>query len=406
MVASHAPATQAPVKELRAYAGVLAVVALALFAGGCASLGAPVERKAPVAAPITDLAAQQHGNDVVLTFSVPQQTVDGRPLTSTPAIEIYRSIQSTSQSAGGAAGAPAKRDAAPVLLVTIPSAMVSTYVQASRFRYVDSLTAGDFVAASSSVAAYIVRTRASVKKASADSNRAEVPVYPAPLAVADLQAHVTQSAVLLSWTAPQTTLAGAPPQIARYRIYRAQAQPAAPSSAAASESEPPLASPLVQIAESSTPEFRDDTAQADKTYGYSVRSVTQLSDKTLESSDSNIVVVTVHDVFPPSAPTQILIVPVPTEEGTLAHLDLSWAINPETDLAGYNVYRSEEAGVRGAKVNSDVLPTPAFRDMNGLPGRTYFYSVTALDRTGNESAASAAVAGRLPTQPAEGQPSP
>ncbi|HKQ85727.1 MAG TPA: fibronectin type III domain-containing protein, partial [Candidatus Acidoferrales bacterium] len=72
-------------------------------------------------------------------------------------------------------------------------------------------------------------------------------------------------------------------------------------------------------------------------------------------------------------------------------IDLSWAINPETDLAGYNVYRSEKADISGTQLNSQLLPTPAFRDMNAVPGQSYYYTVTAVDRTGNQSAPSAAV---------------
>jgi fibronectin type 3 domain-containing protein len=84
-------------------------------------------------------------------------------------------------------------------------------------------------------------------------------------------------------------------------------------------------------------------------------------------------------------------------------VELSWAISPETDNAGYNVYRSEQVGVLGTRLNAEPLLTPAFRDMNGLPGRRYFYSVTAVDRSGNESAPSAAVSEGVP---AEGQPAP
>lgn len=89
---------------------------------------------------------------------------------------------------------------------------------------------------------------------------------------------------------------------------------------------------------------------------------------------------------------------VPAESETPAHLELSWAINSETDIAGYNVYRSEQEGTPGTRLNTEVLLTPAFRDMNAVPGRLYFYSVTAVDRTGNESAASAAVSGSVPPQ--------
>jgi fibronectin type 3 domain-containing protein len=73
-------------------------------------------------------------------------------------------------------------------------------------------------------------------------------------------------------------------------------------------------------------------------------------------------------------------------------VDLSWSISLETDLAGYRVYRSELEGTRGQVLNPDLLPTPAVRDTSVKPGHRYWYTVTAVDRAGNESAPSAPVA--------------
>jgi fibronectin type 3 domain-containing protein len=67
-------------------------------------------------------------------------------------------------------------------------------------------------------------------------------------------------------------------------------------------------------------------------------------------------------------------------------VDLSWSINLETDLAGYRVYRSEQGGVRGQLITPDLLPVPAVRDSAVALGHRYWYTVTAVDRAGNESA--------------------
>lgn len=382
----------------------------------CASPGEPVERKAPIPASITDLAAEQSGNDVVLTCTVPRETVDHRPLAELPAIEIYRAIHP-------AATSPSSNAPTVALLVTIPPALVTNYTHENHFRYADSLTAGDFLSNhQQSVASYVIRTRASPKKESGESNRIELPIYPAPIPVNDLHADATESAIHLAWTAPQATLTGDTPQIAGYHIYRAAAQTpttaartsalntpnasvaanqlsaaATGESATPSSGTPLRTSAFVEIGTSVSAEYLDTDVQKDKTYVYSVRSAMQIPGKLLQSSDSNLAVITLRDVFPPSAPTGLIATPVPTEESLAAHIDLSWAINPETDLAGYNVYRSEQAGASGTRLNSQLLPTPAFRDMNAVPGRSYYYRVTAVDRTGNESAASAAVEARLPS---------
>jgi fibronectin type 3 domain-containing protein len=123
----------------------------------------------------------------------------------------------------------------------------------------------------------------------------------------------------------------------------------------------------------------------------------------LESADSNSIIVTPKDIFPPSTPQGLVVVLVPAQGESPAHLELSWAISAETDVAGYNVFRSELDGVAGTRLNTDLLRTPAFRDTSTVPGRRYSYSVTAVDRAGNESPASDAVSAGIP---AESQPQP
>lgn len=116
---------------------------------------------------------------------------------------------------------------------------------------------------------------------------------------------------------------------------------------------------------------------------------------TTESADSKLLVVTPKDVFPPSAPQGLVVVYVPAVADAPAHLELSWPISPEPDIAGYNVYRSEE-GIPPKRLNPQLLLTPAFRDMSAMPGRHYTYSVTAVDRAGNESPASSPVSVGFP----------
>jgi fibronectin type 3 domain-containing protein len=79
-------------------------------------------------------------------------------------------------------------------------------------------------------------------------------------------------------------------------------------------------------------------------------------------------------------------------------VDLSWSINVENDLAGYRVYRSETRGERGQLLQAELVSSPAFRDSSVESGHRYWYSVTAVDRAGNESQVSEAVLADL-TQP-------
>ncbi len=112
----------------------------------------------------------------------------------------------------------------------------------------------------------------------------------------------------------------------------------------------------------------------------------------LRSTPSAAVTFTFRDVFPPKVPTGLVLVPG-GGFGESPTIDLSWDANFESDLAGYNVYRSE--GAEFVKLNAETVATPAFRDVHVTPGHTYTYRVTAIDQRKNESAASSAVSESL-----------
>jgi hypothetical protein len=351
-----------------------------------------MERRPAIPEAVTDLTAAQAGNDVILTFTLPKTTVEHRPLKQPLEVEIYRDFAPS----GATSTAPPAAPPNPTLLATIPSSVVENYASQGHFRFAESLKAEDFTGHIGSEAVYMVRTRASRKAASANSNAAGLPIYPALEPIADVKAEVTHSGVVLTWTAPQKTIAGPAPGIAHYDIFRSETEPATAAANAAPAGETKTA--LVKIGESESTNYRDRQAEFGKTYTYSVRSAAKYPLEMLESSDSNLVTVTPKDIFPPAAPQGLVVVFVPASGATPAHVELSWAINPESDIAGYNVYRSEQEGVPGTRLNSELLLTPAFRDMNAVPGRRYFYTATAVDRSGNEGPASAAAPGGVPAE--------
>ena len=336
------------------------------------------------------------GNNVILTFTLPKETAEHRPLEQTPAVEIYRDFERPPN-----ADARAEAPKNPTLLVTIPAAMLDRYTEKNRVRYADSLEPADFTGHRDSIVVYLVRTRASAKRASENSNAAALRVYPAPDPIDDAKAEVTRAGVTLIWTPPQKDPTGAVPSVTTYYVYRSELESgvvatshatdsaqagAPPANAATSRGDLRLKSPLTRIGEAATTTFADAHVEFGKTYAYSVRSVITSGADTIESADSNLAVVTVRDTFPPAAPERVVVVPVPVQGETPAHLEISWAPGPVEDIAGYNVYRSE------------LLLTPAFRDINVVSGRRYFYTIVAVDRSGNESAPSETVAGDVPNE--------
>jgi hypothetical protein len=281
--------------------------------------------------------------------------------------------------------------------------MVDHYANRGQFRYVDTLTAENFSQNPNSAAIYLVRTRTSSKKVSADSNLVSSAIQPAPDPITDLNAEITREAIVLTWTPPQKTLIGPAPAISAYAIYRAESDEPQPNSAApasAPNATPPTGpapAPLfTHISDVPNPPFRDTQIQFGKRYMYSVRSVAQYGQAHLDSAESNLASVTRLDTFPPSPPEGLIAALIPAQDSTPANIDLSWSISPDNDIAGYNIYRSEGAGAARLKLNDALLLTPAFRDMNVLPGRHYLYTVTAVNRAGNESPESAPASANLP----------
>ena len=68
----------------------------------------------------------------------------------------------------------------------------------------------------------------------------------------------------------------------------------------------------------------------------------------------------------------------------------TWTANTESDLAGYNTYRSTTSGSGYVKLNSSIIAktaSPQYIDnISGSVETTYYYVVTAVDTSGNESA--------------------
>ncbi len=354
------------------------------LAAGCAAPGDPTARHPVVPAAVTDLAARQYGNAFALTFTLPARSMDREALAEPPTIEIYRAPLSP--------GATPDKKTAWRLAYTIPSEQVDSYLKAGRIEFHDPLTADDFARAAGSVVAYKIRTSAAKARASGDSNMVTVRIYPAPDSPRDVHVEVTESALIVAWA--ETAI---PPGASSrsYRVYRTVIEPGQMNPPQdLSQAKPKT--PLELEGPSSSTEFRDSHFEFGTPYLYTVRSVAQFGADSVESADSAPGIVTPRDVYPPAAPASLEIAIVPATPQAPAYVELSWAISPEGDLAGYSVYRSDAEDAPGERVSTEILPSPTFRDISVQPGRRYYYRVTALDRSGNESPKSPAVVAEVP----------
>lgn len=355
----------------------------------CGAPGEPTARRAPVPEAVTDLSAQQTGDNLILSFSLPKQTAWGAPLAASPAVEIYRDF-SPIPPAGAPPAAPPQ-----TLLATIPGQMVDKYVQDGRMTFVSDVKPPELEAHAGQEAIFAVRTQASARKASDVSNVVTLQIYPPPAPILGLVAMVSRSAIILNWLAPRKTTAGNNlPPVDHYEVYRAE-EPTSATEPTAPNSAPDLKNPLEMIGEPTMPEFEDTQFQFGHTYVYSVRSVVRDGTDLVESADSNLVAVTPRNTFPPPAPQGLVVVFVPATGNAPAHMDLTWDITNETNVAGYNVYR-REGNLSAQRVNTSLVLAPAFRDFSIRPGESYTYTVTAVDSADNESPPSASVSGSIP----------
>ena len=354
------------------------------LAAGCGAPGEPQPPTPPVPQAIADLAAKQAGDGVLLTFTMPGKSTRGEGLKQVPTFEVLR----------GTLRADGTPDPKSFHVVdTVPGALVARYSQHGQVQFTDPVSPADPQLRAGQPFVYRVHTLLSAKHPSPDSKDATLHLYPVAERISSLDASVTEQGIDLKWPAPTHTSAGdLLSEIREYHVYRGELDPTAASVAASDPLQAKWKSPLLQLGTTTTTDYRDSGFDYGKTYAYLVRSVIGSPAGTLESSDSPLAIVTPQDTFPPAAPQGIVAAIQPgTTPGSVA-VELSWSINVESDLAGYRVYRSEQEGERGAPLTPQLLPSPAYRDNSVQYGQRYWYTVTAVDRSGNESAPSLAVA--------------
>jgi hypothetical protein len=133
--------------------------------------------------------------------------------------------------------------------------------------------------------------------------------------------------------------------------------------------------------------LKDTTAPEGQKVCYVVRAAASL-EPLVESAASNEACLEMRDIVPPAAPTGLAV--LPREHG----LELVWTPSTEEDLAFYRVYREApgEPRHRVAKVEAGLA---AWTDETARPGVVYQYAITAVDRSGNESPATASVEASL-----------
>ena len=89
----------------------------------------------------------------------------------------------------------------------------------------------------------------------------------------------------------------------------------------------------------------------------------------------------------PNSPTMIALSGTGTAAVTHS-VTLSWVASTSSSVVGYNVYRGSVSGGPYTMLNSAPNVSTSYTDMTVSGGQTYYYIVTAVDASGNESVGS------------------
>jgi hypothetical protein len=329
---------------------------------GCGVQGTPHPPRLEVPARITNFAAEQVGQSVEVTFTLPQLTTDGHRLTHPLEIEILRTV---SPSGAGLAKLPE-----PEVWMHLIHDEWSPYADGNNVSYSAHLTEREFHDWRGQTLVVGVRTLTRGFRHrpldSDASNLVDVPIFDVSEAVGGVKLASTEKAVLLQFSPPATTLSGAPiHDLSGFRIYRSMTG---------------KAGSFEKLADVTTPTYSDNQFEFGQTYYYQVRATFGEPGHPAMSDPSPTVKILPRDTFPPAPPQGL------SSIYSAGAVELVWTANTEADLAGYNVYRLEDQ--TAVRVNKELVRTPIFRDASAAPGKTLIYYVTAVDLSGNESKAS------------------
>jgi len=372
------------------------LLGLSIFLPGCASVQAPLPPSLELPKPPNDLRSLRKGNRVYLFWSVPTQTMDRQTVRSPGPTLICRSLEPLMSACGTPVG-----NVPPASAAELKAAPGNPYPQAT---FVDVLPPNLQQNNANRMVTYGVEALNRNDRSAGISNQVHVPLAPTLRPPANFRVALTADGVELSWECSPTDTR--PDVQYLYRIYRRS--PDNGIDVALADVQCPAAT------------YRDRTAEWEKTYEYRITTVTSVTldpgsvpcpsegkqDGAPSSPDCNQVVsvegddsapqkLFTKDVFPPATPTGLQA--VFSGPGKAAFIDLLWAPNTEADLAGYNVYRREDSSPP-LKINPEPVKTPAFRDSNVALGKTYWYSVSAVDQRGNESARSEEASESVPAK--------
>lgn len=351
----------------------LSLTFVPLMFTACATIGPPRPPSLDLPKPPSDLSASRKGEKVTLTWTIPTTTTDRQVINSVGPTQICRGSGELQ-----VCGTPAGEAPAETGLPAAKSAKSTKSGKKVNESYSDTLPAQMQSDEPGAMLTYGVEVLNAAHRGAGLSNQVHIPLVrtlPPPQA---FQAEVMREGIVLSWAGNAPAVSDSTIHYS-YRVYRT------PQGGAQTT----LVGELPASAESHF-SLIDSEIEWQKTYNYRADAVTTVREATkpevqVEGDDTAEVKVFANDVFPPAVPSALQA--VFSGPGQKPFIDLVWAPVSDADLAGYNIYRHQQR-TPAVKLNAEPVKAPAYRDTSVAPGNRYFYSVSAVDVRGNESAGS------------------
>jgi hypothetical protein len=348
---------------------LLPVFAL-LLCPACAKVGEPQPPIIYIPQPSLDLACRQVADQVALSVSFPSVNTNGTPVNTLKTVEVFRLDLHPAQAATPLTEGNLQKSGAKIL--SISEAEFPKYRQDNKLVFSDPLPLHEGAELYSKARIYAVRFINKKGQSAGFGNQISMTPVPVPAPPVFLPADISQETIRLKWVPPAENLDGSEPaRILGYNIYRSTDSPDLPDT-------PLNLKPLQQ------PEFDDHSFEFDKSYAYAVSVVASEPPPFAESFPSKILSIIPRDTFPPGVPGNLNAV---AESGAVI---LLWMPPSDSDVAGYKVYRSDSVSKVKNLLAAELIKTFSYRDLTARPGRIYEYSVTAVDKHDNESAAASA----------------
>lgn len=338
-----------------------------LLTAGCAKIADPLPPLVRIPKPAADLAAFQSADAIVLTFSRPAVNMDGSPATTLENIQILRLEEDSS-------GGDSRRPLAEKLfheqaemILAIEKTDFPDYLKNDTFTVRDTLKKSGVSGSYPAALRYAVLFVNNKGQAAGLSNRVHIAPVSLPSCPSALAAEVTESSIQLRWEAPTENTDGTKPaRIAGYNIYKSTEEGEMP--------EGPVNSKPVQGLE-----YADRNFRFDRTYYYTISTVGSLKNPYAESLRSKNYPVVARDIFPPDPPDNFYA----ALQGS--NVFLLWAPSPSGDIAGYRLFRRDKETEIRQLLQRELLSALSFRDADVQPGKSYEYTIQAVDKHGNES---------------------